>query len=152
MVKYAGALYLVYLGVQMLRSSPVKNSAAVPAATLLKRVFRDGFVVVLLNPKTTVFFAAFLPQFLNPNAPPMFQSMALSPQYPTALTLLPLMLPRQRSVAALFAALVGISAEAYSSVLAYSLRWQGCAVPNRPNLSFHRALRIKPRKAGEYKR
>lgn len=76
-VKYAGALYLVYLGVQMLRSSPLENSAAVPAAATLKHIFRDGFVVALLNPKTTVFFAAFLPQFLSTNAPPMFQSMAL---------------------------------------------------------------------------
>lgn len=76
-VKYAGALYLVYLGVQMFRSSPVENSTAVPAATPLWRVFRDGIVVALLNPKTTVFFAAFLPQFLNPNVPPMSQSMVL---------------------------------------------------------------------------
>lgn len=76
-VKYAGALYLVYFGVQMLRSSPTENLAAVPAAAPLKRVFYDGFVVALLNPKTTVFFAAFLPQFLSPGAPPMFQSMAL---------------------------------------------------------------------------
>lgn len=76
-VKYAGALYLVYLGVQMLRSSPVENSAAIPTAASLKRVFRDGFVVALLNPKTTVFFAAFLPQFLSSRTPPMFQSMAL---------------------------------------------------------------------------
>lgn len=76
-VKYAGALYLVYLGVQMFRSPPVENSAVVPAAAPLARVFRDGFIVALLNPKTTVFFAAFLPQFLSPNAPPMFQSTAL---------------------------------------------------------------------------
>jgi threonine/homoserine/homoserine lactone efflux protein len=76
-VKYAGALYLGYLGVQMLRSTPVENSAIVPAAAPLKRVFRDGFVVALLNPKTTVFFAAFLPQFLSTNAPPMLQGMAL---------------------------------------------------------------------------
>lgn len=77
-VKYAGALYLVYLGVQMLRSSRGENSAAILAtAPLSKRIFRDGFVVALLNPKTTVFFAAFLPQFLSSNAPPMFQSMAL---------------------------------------------------------------------------
>ena len=76
-VKYAGALYLVYLGMQMLRFSPVENSAAVPTTAPLGRVFRDGFVVALLNPKTTVFFAAFLPQFLSPGASPMFQSMAL---------------------------------------------------------------------------
>lgn len=76
-VKYAGALYLVYLGVQMFRSSPVETSAAVPGTAPLKRVFRDGFVVALLNPKTTVFFAAFLPQFLSPDASPIFQSMVL---------------------------------------------------------------------------
>lgn len=77
MVKYAGALYLIYRGVQMLRSAPVENSATIPAAASLARVFRDGFVVALLNPKTTVFFAAFLPQFLSHNVSPMFQSMAL---------------------------------------------------------------------------
>ena len=76
-LKYAGALYLLYLGVQMLRSSPVGNSAAVLAAAPLGQVFFDGFVVALLNPKTTIFFAAFLPQFLSPGAPPMWQSMAL---------------------------------------------------------------------------
>lgn len=76
-VKYAGALYLVYFGVQMLRSSPGEHSAAVPAAIPLQRIFRDGFVVALLNPKTTVFFAAFLPQFLSPGSPPMFQSVVL---------------------------------------------------------------------------
>jgi threonine/homoserine/homoserine lactone efflux protein len=76
-VKYAGALYLVYLGVQMLRSAPVENSAAALAAAPFRRVFRDGLVVALLNPKTTVFFAAFLPQFLSSNAPPMSQSMVL---------------------------------------------------------------------------
>lgn len=76
-VKYAGALYLVYLGVQMLRSSPGEGPAAVPATASLGRVFREGFAVALLNPKTTVFFAAFLPQFLTPGASPMPQGMSL---------------------------------------------------------------------------
>lgn len=76
-VKYAGALYLVYLGVQMSLSSRAENPVAMPAAAPLDRVFRDGFVVALLNPKTTIFFAAFLPQFLSSNASPMFQGMAL---------------------------------------------------------------------------
>jgi threonine/homoserine/homoserine lactone efflux protein len=76
-IKYAGAFYLVYLGVQMLRASPVENSMAIPATVSLKRVFRDGFVVALLNPKTTVFFAAFLPQFLSAGGPPMVQGMVL---------------------------------------------------------------------------
>lgn len=76
-VKYAGALYLVYLGLRMLGSRPAEPAVAMPAAASLKRVFRDGFVVALLNPKTTVFFAAFLPQFLSPGAPLVVQSMAL---------------------------------------------------------------------------
>jgi len=82
-VKYAGALYLVYLGVQMLRSSAVPNSAAVSAVASLSSVFRDGFFVALLNPKTTVFFAAFLPQFLSPDVSPMFQSMVLGALFDT---------------------------------------------------------------------
>lgn len=76
-VKYAGALYLVYLGVQMFLTSPIEHSPVVPAVASPWRVFRDGCVVALLNPKTTVFFAAFLPPFLSPHAPPMLQSIAL---------------------------------------------------------------------------
>lgn len=76
-VKYAGAAYLVYLGVQMLRANPVSGPATTAPAASLGRVFGDGFVVALLNPKTTMFFAAFLPQFLGAYAPPMAQSMAL---------------------------------------------------------------------------
>lgn len=74
-IKYAGALYLVYLGVQMFRSAPVENPSALPAAEPPGRVFRDGFVVALFNPKTTIFFAAFLPQFMSADAPFMLQSM-----------------------------------------------------------------------------
>ncbi len=76
-IKYAGALYLVYLGVQMLRSAPAENPSALPAAEPLERVFRDGFIVALFNPKTTIFFAAFLPQFLSADARFMLQSMSL---------------------------------------------------------------------------
>jgi threonine/homoserine/homoserine lactone efflux protein len=43
----------------------------------LPRVFRDGFVVALLNPKTAVFFAAFLPQFMDPALPAIPQGIAL---------------------------------------------------------------------------
>lgn len=76
-VKYAGAFYLVYLGVQILRESRAEVSASVPQAAPIVHIFRDGFVVALFNPKTTVFFAAFLPQFLSPEASPMFQTMVL---------------------------------------------------------------------------
>jgi len=77
-VKFGGALYLIYLGVKMLRSISADNAITLPPDRPTWRVFRDGVVVALLNPKTTVFYAAFLPQFLDPDAAPLFQSMALA--------------------------------------------------------------------------
>lgn len=77
-VKYAGALYLAYLGVQAIRNAHPIDLAPDLAPTPLRRVFRDGFVVALLNPKTTIFFAAFLPQFMNTETASLLQSMALS--------------------------------------------------------------------------
>lgn len=79
-VKWAGAAYLVFLGVRLLRAKDDDAAAAgapsVPAHAL-RRVFRDGFVVALLNPKTALFFAAFLPQFMSPNANHLLQSILL---------------------------------------------------------------------------
>ena len=77
LVKWAGALYLVYLGVRMLFRP--RADARLPTATEASpaRVFRDAFLVALLNPKTTVFFAAFLPQFLTPETAPVAQSAVL---------------------------------------------------------------------------
>ncbi len=82
-VKYVGAAYLIYLGVRMLRTPAAPSEVADPGRASLWRVFRDGFVVALLNPKTTVFFAAFLPQFVSANAAPMAQSMALGALFVT---------------------------------------------------------------------
>lgn len=79
-VKYTGAAYLVYLGVQALRAPANGAPAGVaPPPAPLGRIFRDGFVVALLNPKTAIFFAAFLPQFMNvgAGAPHVVQSIAL---------------------------------------------------------------------------
>ena len=77
-VKWAGAAYLVYLGIKMWRATPASASAdTVPQAQPLRRVFRDGFLVALLNPKTTLFFAAFLPQFMDAHASPLAQTLAL---------------------------------------------------------------------------
>jgi threonine/homoserine/homoserine lactone efflux protein len=76
-VKYAGAAYLVWLGVRMLRAPLTTQRTDAPTAASLGRVFRDGFIVALLNPKTAVFFAAFLPQFLTAGVAPIGQSMAL---------------------------------------------------------------------------
>ena len=67
-VKYLGAAYLVYLGIQRLRSKQPLAAASdttAPQATLA-RVFSQGIVVNVLNPKTALFFFAFLPQFIDP--------------------------------------------------------------------------------------
>ena len=63
-VKYLGAAYLVYLGVRRLRDRSVV-AATRPPAVSLRRAFADGFVVNVLNPKTALFFLAFLPQFVD---------------------------------------------------------------------------------------
>lgn len=67
-VKLAGAAYLLYLGVAALRSARAssKNSTHDLADRPLGRLFIDGAVVNILNPKTAVFFLAFVPQFIDP--------------------------------------------------------------------------------------
>lgn len=70
LVKYTGAAYLIYLGIQALRAPPAPVSAKAPEPARMGRIFRDGCMVALLNPKTAVFFAAFLPQFMGADAPP----------------------------------------------------------------------------------
>jgi threonine/homoserine/homoserine lactone efflux protein len=64
-VKYLGAAYLVYLGLRtlLLTEDDVPSNAA-PRS--LSHLFVQGFLVNLLNPKTALFFLAFLPQFVDP--------------------------------------------------------------------------------------
>jgi len=77
-VKWAGAAYLVYLGIRMWRTAlPVADATPQRLAQPLRRVFRDGFIVALLNPKSTLFFAAFLPQFMDAHGNPLMQTVAL---------------------------------------------------------------------------
>jgi threonine/homoserine/homoserine lactone efflux protein len=66
-LKIGGALYLVYLGIQAIRHRGSLSEALRGAATpsRARRALRQGFVVGLTNPKTTVFFAAILPQFVD---------------------------------------------------------------------------------------
>jgi threonine/homoserine/homoserine lactone efflux protein len=66
-IKLAGAAYLIWLGVRALRSS-TGLVADDPELRSNRRVFTDGIVVNILNPKTAIFFLAFVPQFVNPNA------------------------------------------------------------------------------------
>jgi threonine/homoserine/homoserine lactone efflux protein len=64
-VKYLGALYLVYIGVRKLVGwdQPAGGQALAPRS--LRRLFGQGVVVNILNPKTALFFLAFLPQFVD---------------------------------------------------------------------------------------
>jgi len=65
-IKYLGAAYLIWIGVRTLMAKDLDPEAPEVPAEPLHRVFRDGFVVNLLNPKTAIFFLAFLPQFVDP--------------------------------------------------------------------------------------
>jgi threonine/homoserine/homoserine lactone efflux protein len=67
-VKYAGAAYLIVLGIRRLMTKDVETSPDVVHERSLWRLYRQGVVVNVLNPKTALFFFAFLPQFVNPDA------------------------------------------------------------------------------------
>lgn len=66
-VKFAGAGYLIYLGVRRLLGFEPSALVETVEARSPRRLYRDGAVVNILNPKTALFFYAFLPQFLDPD-------------------------------------------------------------------------------------
>jgi threonine/homoserine/homoserine lactone efflux protein len=66
-LKYLGALYLVYLGIQRLRErDPSETTVNRETRVNLKRIFMQGVIVDVLNPKTAIFLLAFFPQFIDP--------------------------------------------------------------------------------------
>jgi threonine/homoserine/homoserine lactone efflux protein len=67
-VKVAGAVYLIGLGLWTLLSKRAEPEVALGGERNLRRAFAQGVVVNVLNPKTALFFLAFLPQFVDPNA------------------------------------------------------------------------------------
>ena len=67
-VKVAGAVYLVGLGLGTIFARRAEPDVALGGEQALRRVFAQGIVVNVLNPKTALFFLAFLPQFVDPNA------------------------------------------------------------------------------------
>jgi len=66
MVKYLGAAYLIYLGVRALLTREENQRAIVSAPRNFSQLVAQGLLVDLLNPKTALFFFAFLPQFVDP--------------------------------------------------------------------------------------
>ncbi len=68
-VKWAGGLYLIYLGLKLLRAGISPAELAAPAAPGSRwKLFANTYLVTALNPKGIIFFVAFLPQFIQPGA------------------------------------------------------------------------------------
>lgn len=69
-LKWVGAVYLVWLGIKLLRSAP-SGGMSLPQSTDItgRQVFGHAAAVTALNPKSIAFFIAFVPQFLSPDAP-----------------------------------------------------------------------------------
>lgn len=86
-MKFAGAVYLIWLGVKMWRAPvdphAVDTAQAVAADDRIKgrRRALHGFIVTALNPKLIAFFIAFLPQFMTPAAPVLPQLLVLAPTF-----------------------------------------------------------------------
>lgn len=74
-VRALGACYLIWLGARMLLSRESPAGADVGDNRSLSRIFADGVIVSVLNPKIAVFFVAFLPQFVDPTRGPVPQQI-----------------------------------------------------------------------------
>ncbi len=68
-VQWIGALYLIYLGIKMLlgKNSTFETSPSVHEAMDLMKIYKQGVLTNVLNPKVGLFFLSFLPQFIDPN-------------------------------------------------------------------------------------
>jgi RhtB (resistance to homoserine/threonine) family protein len=69
LIKYAGAIYLFYIGYKMLTNKTELNTNEITKGELINywAIYRDGIFTNILNPKVALFFIAFLPQFIDPN-------------------------------------------------------------------------------------
>jgi threonine/homoserine/homoserine lactone efflux protein len=77
-VRWIGIAYLIYLGFQAWKSPPLDLTKVAPASRSARRIFFQGFVVSLTNPKTLLFYGAFFPQFVNPQIGLIGQLVLLS--------------------------------------------------------------------------
>jgi RhtB (resistance to homoserine/threonine) family protein len=68
-IKYAGAAYLLYIGFKMLTDKTALNTEGVADRSTINyfKIYRDGVITNVLNPKVALFFIAFLPQFIDPS-------------------------------------------------------------------------------------
>ncbi|ACL62190.1 LysE family translocator [Methylobacterium nodulans] len=77
-LRWVGAAYLVWLGIRAWRAAPADLAGTRPAARDARAVAAGGFLVSLTNPKTLLFYGAFLPQFLDPRGEPLPQLLLLA--------------------------------------------------------------------------
>jgi len=77
LVRYAGAAYLVWIGIQALRHRSAFSIEAAGESRTLATIYRQSVIGNMLNPKVTLFFLAFLPQFVNAGAGHVGWQMAL---------------------------------------------------------------------------
>lgn len=75
-VRYAGAAYLIYLGVRLLLQRPAGTAQPLARASW-SRILLQGLVTNVLNPKVALFFLAFLPQFADPARGPLWSQLLL---------------------------------------------------------------------------
>lgn len=70
-VKIGGGIYLLYIGISLLRDAARAPNVALTAVApvSLRNIFTQGFLTNVLNPKVALFFLAFMPQFIAPSAP-----------------------------------------------------------------------------------
>ncbi|MEM6322565.1 MAG: LysE family translocator [Pseudomonadota bacterium] len=80
-IKWLGVAYLAWLGLQLLRASPVEDQSKATGYVGRGRLFRQGFVTSMANPFAVIFFGALFPQFIDPNAPVVSQLLILGVTY-----------------------------------------------------------------------
>jgi threonine/homoserine/homoserine lactone efflux protein len=77
LVRYAGAAYLIYLGIRTLINDSALQFGSSGSSIALWTVYKQSVIGNALNPKVTLFFLSFLPQFINVNAGPVAPQMVL---------------------------------------------------------------------------
>ncbi len=90
-IKYAGAAYLIYLGIRILITRQTKNAETPIEEASLRKIFLQGVITNVLNPKVALFFLAFLPQFVNREANVAAQIIFLGVLFNTSGTLVNVM-------------------------------------------------------------
>jgi len=77
-LRWLGVAYLLYLGINALRAAPGNLATVRPQAKSARAIYAKGLLVSLTNPKTLLFFGAFLPQFVDPKGDTLAQLALLS--------------------------------------------------------------------------